>query len=100
MLITHRYSARWANRFNRVTAFDGKGEVVSMETFVVPDSLILCDLCNADFPSEYDTEIPLYQFRDPEGPWMDIGTRCPDCQEGLEEVPRVKEQQTGGANQL
>ena len=87
ILITHRYSARWAGRFNRVTS--GNTEA----TFAWPDALILCDLCNKSFPEPGDTEILILQHRwGPTESWSDGSTRCPDCLEGLEELPRVKEE--------
>ncbi|KKM99673.1 hypothetical protein LCGC14_1145500 [marine sediment metagenome] len=92
LLITHRYSARWASRFNKVEALNDRGEVVETTRFVVPDSLILCDLCNKSFPPESDTEVPILQHRwGPDKPWTDVGTRCSDCQGELEDIPRVDE---------
>lgn len=86
ILVTHRYSSRWANRFNRVTS----GPRVA--TFVWPDELILCDLCNKSYPEASDTEILILQHRwGPTEPWSDGSTRCPDCQEGLENLPRLEE---------
>ena len=92
LLITHRYSARWANRYNKIEALNDAFEVVETTHIVVPDSLILCDMCNASFPPESDTEIPILQHRrGPDEPWTDVGTRCNDCQEGFEDTPRVDE---------
>lgn len=92
LLITHRYSARWANRYNKIEALNDAWEVVETTHIVVPDSLILCDLCNASYPEASDTEILILQHRwGPMNLWTDVGTRCNDCQGGLEEIPRVDE---------
>ena len=92
LLITHRYSARWVNRYNKVEALNDAWEVVETTHLIVPDSLILCDLCNKSFPPESDTEIPILQHKwGPDEPWTDVGTRCNDCHEGLEDIPRVDE---------
>lgn len=90
-LITHRYSARWASRYNKLELFNDAGEVADTQYFPVPDAMILCDLCNTDFPAASDTVIPILQHRRGTEPWTDIGTRCQNCQEGFEDVPRVEE---------
>jgi len=96
ILISHRYSSRWAGRVNKLESLNDTGEVVETTHFPVPDSMILCDLCNAEFPKESDTEIPILQHKwETGGPWTDVGTRCPDCQEGLEDLPRIMEGRRG-----
>lgn len=92
LLISHRYSARWANRVNKIEWFDEKGTITDTDHIVVDDALIVCDLCNANFPENYDAEIPILQHKwAPGEPWTDVGTRCPSCLGGLEDVPRVRE---------
>ena len=86
ILVTHRYSARWAGRYNKFTSGD-----VNL-TFPVDDAMILCDLCNKSYPEASDTEILILQHRwYSTEPWNDVGTRCPDCQEGLENLPKLEE---------
>ncbi len=92
LLITRRYSARWANRFNRIDWFDDDGIITDTTHIVVDDAMIVCDSCNANFPEVYDAEIPILQHKwTPKEPWTDVGTRCPDCLEGLEDTPRIQE---------
>lgn len=86
ILVTHRHSARWAGRYNKFISGD-----VNL-TFPVDDAMILCDLCNKSYPEASDTEILILQHRwDATEPWTDVGTRCPDCQEGLEDLPKLEE---------
>ncbi len=92
ILISHRYSSRWANRVNKIEWFDEKGKITDTDHIIVDDATIVCDLCNANFPEEYDAEIPILQHRwSPRESWTDVGTRCRDCLEGVHDVPRVQE---------
>ena len=92
ILISHRYSARWANRVNKHEYFDETGTLTDTDHIVVDDAMIVCDLCNTNFPENYDAEIPILQHKwAPDEPWTDVGTRCPGCLEGLEDVPRIRE---------
>jgi len=92
ILISHRYSSRWANRVNTIQWLDEDGKITDTDRIVVDDAMICCDKCDANFPEKYDTEIPILQHRwEPNEPWTDVGTRCQDCQKGLENLPRVLE---------
>lgn len=84
------------NPIKHATAIASKKKVdlLIMNTthIIIPDSLVVCDLCNASFPEESDTEVPILQHRwGSDEPWTDVGTRCPDCQEGFEDLTRVVE---------
>jgi len=92
ILISHRYSSRWANRVNKIEWLDEDWKVIDVDHIVVDDQMIVCDLCNANFPEEYDAEISILQHKwAPGEPWTDVGTRCKDCMEGLGDLPHVQE---------
>ena len=92
ILVSHRYSSRWANRVNTIDWFDEDWKTTHTDHIVVADTCIVCDSCNANFPEAYDAEIPILQHKwDAGEPWTDVGTRCQECLKDLQELPRVQE---------
>ena len=92
ILVSHRYSSRWANRVTKMEWYDDEGKIIDVDHVVIDDADIVCDMCDRNFPENYDAVIPILQHRwGPDEPWKDVGTRCEKCLEGLKDIPRVNE---------
>lgn len=88
VLLTRRRDSCWANRHQKMEFYGEDGQVAVTDYVVVPDDEILCDCCNASFPEDPETEVPVLQASDDGGySWRDVGTRCPKCL-ALEEKAR------------
>jgi len=87
VLVTRRRDSCWANRHDKMEFYGEDGQIVVTDYVVIPDDVILCDLCNANFPEDPETEIPILQESDDGGySWVDLGTRCPECLEREEKA--------------